>query len=213
MKTLYIIGAGDTGRELLDLADRINQHKGEAEWLVKGFIDEDAKKNGESIDGIKVVGTIDFLNQLEEDVYAICAIGNGVVKERIVSKIVNPRIRFATLIDPSVTLCKGATCGEGSFIYAGCSIAINVNIGKHVYISFNSSIGHDSIIEDYCSAFPGVNVSGKVLVKHSTTLGTGAKIIQGLTVESCSLVGAGAVIVKDIEQRGTYAGVPAKRIK
>lgn len=211
VKDLYIIGAGDTGRELVDLAERINLVK--LEWSVKGFIDDNTSIHNTVIDGVPVLGGIDYLNKINEDVYAICAVGNGITKKKIIESISNPKVCFATLIDPNVVMCHGSECGEGSFIYANCALAINVKIGKHVYLSFNCSIGHDTVIEDYCSAFPGVNVSGKVVVKEATTLGTGTKIIQGKNIAPYTIIGAGSVVVKNLEESGTYVGVPVKKIK
>ena len=43
-------------------------------------------------------------------------------------------------------------------------------------------------------------------------MGTGAQIIQGKKIESHTIIGAGAVVVKNIEERGTYAGCPVKKI-
>ena len=43
-------------------------------------------------------------------------------------------------------------------------------------------------------------------------LGTGMQIIQGRSVVKDTIVGAGAVIVKDLEEKGTYVGVPAGRV-
>lgn len=44
-------------------------------------------------------------------------------------------------------------------------------------------------------------------------LGTGMQIIQGIKVAAETVIGAGAVVVKDIEEKGTWVGSPAKRIK
>ena len=61
--------------------------------------------------------------------------------------------------------------------------------------------------------YPSVNVSGNVLIGQCTELGTGTQIIQGKTITANSIVGAGAVVVKNIEEPGTYVGSPAKKIK
>lgn len=211
MKDLYIIGAGDTGREIVDLAERINK-TGE-DWAVKGFIDDNKSLHGTIIDGIPVLGGIEYFNLIDIDIYAICAIGNEAIKKRIIESIYNPRVHYATLIDPNVIMCKGSECGEGSYIFANCVLDINVKVGKHVFVSFNSSISHDTVLCDYVSVFPGGNVSGKVIVGESTVLGTGTKIIQGLCVSPNVMTGAGSVVVKDITEPGTYVGIPAKRIK
>jgi acetyltransferase-like isoleucine patch superfamily enzyme len=56
-------------------------------------------------------------------------------------------------------------------------------------------------------------VSGITSIGHAVELGTGMQIIQGKTVGDYSIVGAGAVVVKDIPAKCTAVGSPAKPIK
>ena len=50
-------------------------------------------------------------------------------------------------------------------------------------------------------------------VGECTELGTGTQIIQGKTIGSNAIIGAGTVVVKDIQEPGTYVGSPARKIK
>lgn len=208
---IVIIGAGDTGREYIDLIERINRV--EKKWNIIGFVDDNPNIQGRIIDGVPILGTVDWLNLVENEVYAVCSISSGIIKKKVISKIKNSKVKYATLIDPNVTLCNGSRCEEGAVVYAGTVLAINTQIGKHAYISFNSSIGHDTVIGDYCNIYPGVNVSGKVNIGECTDLGTGTKIIQGLSVGKNSIVGAGTVVIKNIPENCTVVGAPAKPIK
>ena len=61
--------------------------------------------------------------------------------------------------------------------------------------------------------YPSVNVSGATNIGHGVELGTGMQIIQGKTVGDYSIVGAGAVVVRDIPAKCTVVGSPAKPIK
>ena len=54
--------------------------------------------------------------------------------------------------------------------------------------------------------YPSVNVSGMVHIGACVELGTGTQIIQGLNVVSNAVIGAGAVVVRDIRAAGTYGG-------
>jgi serine acetyltransferase len=44
-------------------------------------------------------------------------------------------------------------------------------------------------------------------------IGTGANVIQYVSICDCCLIGAGSTVVKDITIAGTYVGNPAKRIR
>lgn len=209
MKKLVIIGAGDTGREIVYLVERINSIK--EEWELLGFVDDNRRCYNELIEGYPVLGNIEWLNAQNNEVYAICSIGNPAIKKLVISKINNRNVKYATLIDPMAIIGHGTVVEEGSIIYANAITSINGQIGKHVYVSLTCTIGHDTIIGNYCSMYPGCNVSGKVTIEECCELGTGTKIIQGINIHKETTLGAGTVVVKDILERGTYIGVPAKK--
>ena len=105
------------------------------------------------------------------------------------------------------------TVGEGTIIYEGAILTANIEIGNHVIISPKCGVGHDSIIKDYVSLLWNVNVSGNDLIEEGVMMGSGSTVIQGKKIGKGSIIGAGAVVVNDIESFSTAVGVPAKVIK
>ena len=165
------------------------------------------------IDGIPVIGDMNFLNNYEDEAFVVCSLGVASKRELVIEKIKNPNIHFATLVDPDANVYKDSTIGEGSIICGGSILAINTQIGKHVIVNLDCTLGHDAIIGDYCVINPGTNVSGKVKLSERSNLGTGTKVIQGLSIGSNTTVGAGAVIITDIPSNCVAVGVPAKPVK
>lgn len=212
MKDLYIIGAGGFGREVAWLVERINHI--EASWDIKGFIDDNISIQGHKQGGYKVIGGTDYLLEQHGEIWVVCAIGSAKVRKCIVEKLsYNHDIHFATLIDPSVLISKKVKIGDGTIICAGTIITVDISIGNHVIINLDCTIGHDDVIEDYVTIYPSVNVSGNVVVGQCSELGTGMQIIQGKRIAPKTIIGAGAVVVKDCLESGTYVGSPAKKIK
>ena len=211
MKDLVIIGAGDFGREIANVVERINAI--ESQWNLLGFVDDNEEILNTLIDGYKVLGNINWLNNYDKEAYAICSLGTAKNRKKIISKLNNENIKYATLVDPDAKLYKDATIDEGSIICGGSIAAINVSIGKHVIVNLNCTLGHDDIIGDYSVINPGVNISGKVELGSCVDLGTGSRIIQGHRVSENTVIGAGTVVLKDIDESGTYVGVPAKKVK
>ena len=212
MKDLIIFGASGFGRETAWAAERINAKT--PTWNLLGFMDDNEEIQGTEINGYKVLGrTADVCRYPEA--YFVCAVGASRVREKIIAnmKAVNPDIRFGTLIDPSVEMSSRVTVGEGSIICAHTIVTVNVTIGSHVIINLDCTVGHDAVLEDYVTLYPSVNVSGATRIGHAAELGTGMQIIQGKTVGAYSIVGAGAVVVKDIPEKCTAVGSPAKPIK
>lgn len=212
MKNLYIIGAGGFGREVAWLVERINRT--EPVWKLQGFLDDNVKKHGLLEGSYPIIGGCDFLGNLEEDVWVVCAVGAATARERIVERLRQYKnIRYATLIDPSVLNSTSVRIGEGSIICAGTILTVDITIGKHVIINLDCTVGHDAQIEDFVTIYPSVNVSGCVIVGEKAELGTGAQIIQGKRIGRGTILGAGAVVTEEISSYCTAVGIPAKLIK
>lgn len=210
MKNLYIIGAGGFGREVAWLVERINAV--EPTWNLVGFIDDDESKWGTNEDDYPVLGGCEYLKKLG-NVYAVCAIGAAKIRKIVIEKLKESTVKFATLIDPSALISKRVEIGEGTIICANSIITVDIKIGEHVIINLDCTIGHDDIIDDFVTIYPSVNVSGNVYLGECCELGTGMQIIQGKRVVGNTIIGAGTVVVRDIETSGTYVGSPAKKIK
>lgn len=212
LKDLYIIGAGGFGREVAWLVERINEI--EPTWNLKGFIDDNTAIHGSLQDDYSVIGGCDYLMNITQEVWVVCAVGSAKIRQKIIEKLKNyANVKFATLIDPSVMRSERVDIGEGSIICAGTIITVDISIGSHVIINLDCTIGHDDIIHDFVTIYPSVNVSGNVVVGECAELGTGMQIIQGKSIGRESIIGAGAVVIRDIPEKCTAVGSPAKPIK
>ena len=212
LKDLYIIGAGGFGREVAWLIERINEI--EPTWNLKGFIDDNTAIHGSLQDDYSVIGGCDDLMNITQEVWVVCAVGSAKIRKKIIEKLKNyANVKFATLIDPSVMRSERVDIGEGSIICAGTIITVDISIGSHVIINLDCTIGHDDIIHDFVTIYPSVNVSGNVVVGECAELGTGMQIIQGKSIGRESIIGAGAVVIRDIPEKCTAVGSPAKPIK
>ena len=210
MKNIVIIGAGGVGRETSLIIQQINEL--EPTWNLIGFIDDNKDNWGKVINGYSVIGGIDSLEFLTPDTYVLIAIANYEVKKKIVNKI-NNKLKFATIIHPKVWVHDYMTIGEGTIIYEGAILTSNIEIGNHVIIIPKCGVGHDSIIKDYVSLLWNVNVSGNDIIEEGVMMGSGSTVIQGKKIGKGSNIGAGAVVIEDVDSFSTAIGVPAKVIK
>lgn len=211
-KDLYIIGAGGFGREVAWLVERINKEK--ATWNLKGFIDDNVLLHGTFENDYLVVGGCDYLKSLSKETWVVCAVAAAKTRRKIIEKIKDiPTVRFGILVDPDVICSEKVTVGEGSIICAGTIITVNISVGSHNIINLDCTIGHDAVLHDFVTIYPSVNVSGNVTISECVELGTGMQIIQGKTIGTESIIGAGAVVVRDIPQKCVAVGSPAKPIK
>ena len=209
MKDIVIIGAGGFGREVAWLIEDIN--KVNNEWNIVGFVDDNKSIQGTEINGYKVVGDIDWLK--EQELFVVNEIGDPIIKKKVMDRLDGSKNQYPVLIHPSVIYSESVNFGEGSIVCAGNIITVNIEIGKHVIINLDCTIGHDANIGDYSTILPSVNVSGFVKTEECVSIGTGSAIIQGVNIGKNTVVGAGAIVVKDLPENCTAVGLPAKPIK
>lgn len=212
VEKIAIYGAGGLGREVACLIDDINRSNPLYEFI--GYFD-DGKSKGEIINSFPVLGGIHELNNYNSAIAVVIAVGHPQTRRKIVASIVNKNITFPTVIHPSVLRgpSEFTTIGEGCIICAGVMITVNIDIRDFVMLNLSCTVGHDTLIESYCSVMPTVNISGGVKVRSEVYLGTGAKITNQLDIGKGTIVGAGAVVTHSLPENCTAVGVPAKPIK
>ena len=202
MKDLIIMGAGDLGKDVAWLVERINDKK--PEWNLLGFTEKGDMKECQ---GYPVLGTDDIIENYE-DVYVVCALANTAIREKIINTLPE-NAHVATLIDPTAIIHKTAIIGEGSMIFANSLVGINANVGKQCVVLYNAAVNHDVTVGDYTTVYPNATISGKCNVGKYCEIGTGASIIQHVSICDNAKIGVGAAVFTNIKNPGTTVGNPA----
>ena len=206
-KDLIIVGFSGFGKEVYWLASRLG-------ITVRGFLDDNPAVAGEKFRSASVLGRAQQWQEYSDCDFVI-AIGNPRIRKKVhetMCVVGNPS--FATLIDPgAVAMPEYASIGPGSVICAGTVCTVEVEIGAHVILNLNCTVGHETCIEDFATIAPMVAISGNVRIGQCAEVGTGASIRQGLTVNGGAMIGMGSVLTKNVAENTVVFGSPAKPIK
>lgn len=122
-------------------------------------------------------------------------------------------ITIAPLIHPTAQLGSNVTLGEGVIINAGVIIAPNTTLDDFCAVNRMAMIGHDAYVGKYTRIGPTVSMAGGTHIGDYCSIGMASTILDYCTVGEWSVVGAGAVVTKNVPERVVALGVPAKVVK
>jgi acetyltransferase-like isoleucine patch superfamily enzyme len=111
----------------------------------------------------------------------------------------------------NVIIEKNCFVSDHSVIHAATLDSTILKEG--VKVGTNCTIGHNSIIRNNTIIVDGSNIGGSCEIGSSCFIGIGTKTRDNIKICNNVMTGAGTVVVKDIEEPGIYAGVPARRLK
>ena len=144
----------------------------------------------------------------------ILSVQDPKIKKKIVEGDLRGNSNYQTIIHDTCLVSKQQTnIGVGCVIAPNSLISCNVTISNYVTIDRGCQIGHDSSIGEFSTLAPDVTVSGNVKIGKNAYVGSKTSFKDNITVCDDVIVGMGSVVINDINEPGTYVGVPVKKIK
>jgi sugar O-acyltransferase (sialic acid O-acetyltransferase NeuD family) len=206
---VVLIGAGGHGRVVLDILRSAGIHR------PVGFLDADPQLTGKKIDGLPVLGQVNFLPKLKgmKVKGIIVSIGDNYPRRQYFKKVREAGFELVNAIHPSSSISEKAELGRNVVVSAGAVISTDAHIGDSVIINTAAVVDHECRIAEAAHICPSATLAGRVSVGEEAFIGLGCNIIQCLKIGSHATVGAGAVVIDDVPDGATVVGVPARVIK
>lgn len=149
------------------------------------------------------------------------------------------QVHETAVIDPGCTIGDNTRIWHFSHIMSGCTIGQDCNIGQNVVISPEVVLGNNVKVQNNVSVYTGVTCEDDVFLGPScvftnvinprsavvrknqyqkthigkgATVGANATIVCGHTIGEYAMIGAGAVVTKDIPPYALVVGNPSVQI-
>lgn len=201
---------GGFGREVMDLARRLNRRYGR--WEGIAFISEGAHSainyDAEVFEPEQAVRRFGA-NGFE----AVIANGEPFVRKKLRERLEGLGVRLATLVDDTSVISDSATLGSGAIVLPGCFVSSRAKVGGNVALIVGTAVGHDAELGDNSLLAGHVNVGGWSKVGSEVYVGMGAQIKDRVTVGPGTIIGMGAVVFNDIPGDVIALGNPCRVAK
>lgn len=207
---LVIWGASGHARVVADIV-RLDR-----QFQIIGFLDSvDPGRKGTDFCGAPVLGGEEQLECLHGDNvrHLVVGIGDCQVRLRLAATARRFGFELATVIHPQATVAQDVKIGQGTVVMAGSVVNPGSTIGDNVIVNTSSSVDHDCLIDEGVHIGPGAHLGGGVTIGRGTWVGIGAIIKDKIKIGKNAIIGAGAVVLRDIPDEVVAFGVPAKVIK
>jgi len=135
------------------------------------------------------------------------------VRTRLYLEAKRKGYRAATYVSSKAFVWRNVEIGENSFIFENNVLQYHVKIGNNVTLWSGNHVGHRTVISDNCFVSSHCVISGFCEIGESCFLGVNSSFGDRIKVARDCVIGAGAVVIRDTEERKVYVGNPAKALE
>lgn len=214
-RKLYILGGSGIGMIAASIVSR------QKVCEVAGFLNDVIPVGSEigKYKKHKVVGTTKDLSRLMEDPEAVFFIAYvGLSNEKTtyekVSALNISEEKLLSIVDETALIPDGyCQIGRGVLISPYCQLSPDVTIGDNCILLPNSFVGHDSTLEHFAHIATNSVIGANVVVGKGVHVGSNATVREKVHIGDYSLVGAGSVVLNDVEENSVVVGNPARILR
>jgi len=202
MSRLIIFGAGDIGRLAHYYFTRDSEHE------VAAFTVDEKYREGDTFLDLPLVPFEEVAKRYPTDEYkmfvALSYARMNKLRAEKYGQAKETGYELASYVSSRCSFLTDHPVGDNCFILEDNTIQPFVKIGNNVTLWSGNHIGHDAVIEDHCFLASHIVVSGYVRIRNNCFIGVNATLRNSITIAPETLIGAGAIIMKDTVEQGVY---------
>jgi sugar O-acyltransferase (sialic acid O-acetyltransferase NeuD family) len=171
---------------------------------IVGILDDNKSLHGKKVLGIKILGPISLLDELQEknlfDKIIISFTSDIERRAELYENLEKRGFAFTNVIDRTVQIHSNVKMGTGNVILSYCKIGSCSIVGDNNFLSAFVNIEHHNVIGSHCTFGPGVMTSGRVQIGDKVKFGTGIFIEPGVKIGSNSIISSGSILTFGIPE-------------
>lgn len=195
--SVHVLGAGGHARAVIGLLLDLDVE-------VVNFHDS------KILDGENICGVMGTTQPIPENGYVVLGIGDNALRkekfELLYKHVAKP------FLHPTAFVAKSCDIGKGTTIFPKSVVNTLAVIGDNCIINSGAIVEHEAVVGSHTHISVGAIVCGRAKIGDCCFVGAGAIVKDQVKIADNVILGAGAVAVSDINEPGTYIGVPAKKM-
>lgn len=209
-RPLLLLGAGGLARETLAVIRVLPEA-----WRPIGVLDDDPARHGSDVDGVPVLGPTDLVHDHPDAAVVPCVASphRPAARLRLTDRLRLPAERWASIVHPGASIADGTVLGEGAIVLAGVVVTAPITVGRFLMAMPHVLLTHDDEVRDGVTLAGRATLAGGVRVGRGAYVGQGALVREQVVIGDEAVIGMGSVVLADVPDGQTWAGVPARKLR
>lgn len=200
MDKIILIGGGGHCRSVIDAAESVGLR-------IAGVLERPGSESG-AFD-YPVLGCDDDIELFAPDHRFIVTLGSIADPSRrvaLANLVCKAGGRFATVAASTARVSPHARVGEGTVVLHHALVNAGADVGSNCIVNSGAIVEHDCQVGDFTHISTNATVNGGCRIGRRCFIGSGTVVAQGVTIADDVVVGAGSLVLHDIESAGVYYG-------
>jgi len=212
LKKIVIIGGVGNGTVISSTIEDCKRSGQDIECV--GFLNDNEMK----VDDYDVLGGIKNMDwkKLPSDyffIYALSSAKQAFERHKLLNELAIPPDRFATVVHPTAVVSDHVSLGRGVAIMPQTFISPGVRLGNHSQLFAQGFIGHNTIIGEMVFLTANSHTGSWIVIENGAHIGIMSTSMERITIGKYSIIGAGALVTRDVPEYTIVVGSPAKVLR
>lgn len=171
----------------------------------------------QSVLGYPIIGTDDDLPELVKKyrnfLITVGQISKPAVRIKLYETIRSLGGQLPVIVSPHAYVSRSALVGAGTIVMHNVVVNAEAHIGVNCILNTGALIEHEAVTGDHCHISTYAILNGQCTVGSRTFIGSRTVLANNVSIPDDTLVSAGSVVLRTLEQPGTYIGNPLRKIR